>query len=106
MLLKARKIVDMLAITEMTHRPSLATVQPLIVSDKNFDEALQATSLFFKLACRIVLRMRYGSVIFQLPDGRRLKFTGDVEPHQSGVIIIRNFNFAPACHFQRRYWFF
>ncbi len=50
--------------------------------------------IFFRLACNMASRIRYGSLTFILPDGRRLKFDGAEDVGAAGVIIVRDYAFA------------
>ncbi|MEL7490007.1 MAG: cyclopropane-fatty-acyl-phospholipid synthase family protein [Pseudomonadota bacterium] len=90
----------------MNEQNSPTEVAPLVVTSQNFDQALQATSIFFKLACRIVLRMKYGSVIFHLPDGRILKFEGETETDETSILLVCNFDFARRVFFKGDIGFF
>ncbi|MEQ1928933.1 MAG: cyclopropane-fatty-acyl-phospholipid synthase family protein [Parvularculaceae bacterium] len=55
---------------------------------------LDGTPLFFRLACGIASRIHYGSLSFDLPDGRRLTFEGKQETQAHGLIEVRDFRFA------------
>lgn len=60
----------------------------------NRDQHFAGTPLFFRLAANMAARLRYGALIFLMPDGRRLKFSGQLEPEEVGVIDVRDFAFA------------
>ncbi len=49
---------------------------------------------FFQQVLKIAARIRYGSLIFELPGGRTLTFRGKEEQDAVGVIIVRDFAFA------------
>lgn len=51
-------------------------------------------SIFFRLACDMAARLRYGTLHFRLPDGRTLTFAGAEEREAEGTIIIRDYAFA------------
>lgn len=67
---------------------------PLVVTPANRDNALAGLPVFFRLACNLAGRIRYGCLHFDLPDGRRLTFRGAEEAESEGVIIVRDFAFA------------
>ncbi|OFW99041.1 MAG: cyclopropane-fatty-acyl-phospholipid synthase [Alphaproteobacteria bacterium RIFCSPHIGHO2_12_FULL_63_12] len=50
--------------------------------------------VFFRIACNMAARLRYGSLRFILPDGRDLVFTGAEETDSQGIILVRDFAFA------------
>ncbi len=64
------------------------------VTPANRDQFLAGTPLFFRLAANMASRLRYGALIFLTPDGRKLKFSGQFERDQIGVIDVRDFKFA------------
>jgi cyclopropane-fatty-acyl-phospholipid synthase len=55
---------------------------------------LSGLPVFFRLACNMASRIRYGSLRFILPDGRELLFAGAEETQSEGVILVRDFAFA------------
>ncbi len=55
---------------------------------------LSGLPVFFRLACNMAARIRYGSLRFILPDGRELSFAGAEEAQAEGVVIVRDFAFA------------
>lgn len=55
---------------------------------------LDGLPFFFRQACRLAARMHYGSLSFQLPDGRRLIFSGVEETDATALIIVNDFAFA------------
>ncbi|MFN3960596.1 MAG: class I SAM-dependent methyltransferase [Parvularculaceae bacterium] len=73
---------------------SLAAAGAIEVTPADRDRILAGAPLFFRLAANMASRIRYGSLIFLLPDGRKLKFTGQFEQDQIGVIEVRDFRFA------------
>ncbi|MFQ5562851.1 MAG: class I SAM-dependent methyltransferase [Parvularculaceae bacterium] len=66
----------------------------LVVTPENRDRTLAGLPLFFRLACNLAGRIRFGAITFFLPDGRGLKFEGAEEKESEGVIIVRDFAFA------------
>jgi cyclopropane-fatty-acyl-phospholipid synthase len=66
----------------------------VIVSSENRDQALTGAPLFFRLACNLAARIKFGTLTFVLPDGRVLKFSGEEETSSEGVIIVRDYAFA------------
>ena len=64
------------------------------VTPANREQLLAGTPFFFRLAANMASRLRYGALIFRLPDGRRLKFAGALEQDQVGVIDVRDYAFA------------
>ncbi|NWG72228.1 MAG: class I SAM-dependent methyltransferase [Parvularculaceae bacterium] len=55
---------------------------------------LERAPLFFRIACAIASKLRYGALSFHLPDGRTLNFSGKEETDAHGSIIVRDFRFA------------
>lgn len=55
---------------------------------------LSGLPFFFRQACRLALRLQYGTLEFRLPDGRKLVFRGREETEARAVIIVRDFSFA------------
>jgi len=55
---------------------------------------LAGLPFFFKQACRLSARIHYGSMTFELPDGRRLTFRGKEECETEGLIIVKDYRFA------------
>ena len=49
---------------------------------------------FFRQACWLAARIKYGVLTFQLPDGRRLTFSGDEETETRALIIVKDYAFA------------
>ena len=73
---------------------SLAAAGAIDVTPANRDRILAGQPLFFRLAANMASRLRYGGLIFLLPDGRKLKFSGQLETDQVGIIDVRDFRFA------------
>lgn len=73
---------------------SLAAAGAIDVTPANRDRILAGQPLFFRLAANMASRLRYGGLVFLLPDGRKLKFTGQFEQDQIGVIEVRDYGFA------------
>lgn len=64
------------------------------VTPANRDQLLAGTPLFFRLAANMASRLRYGALVFLMPDGRKLKFSGQLEQDQIGIIDVRDYSFA------------
>jgi cyclopropane-fatty-acyl-phospholipid synthase len=76
-------------------KPMTATPTDAIeVTAANRDQLLAGTPLFFRLAANMAARIRYGALVFLMPDGRKLKFSGQLEQHQVGVVEVKDFRFA------------
>ena len=73
---------------------TLLATPPTVVTPDNRDSALAGLPCFFRLACNLASRLRFGTLHFDLPDGRRLTFRGAEEFESEGVIIVRDFAFA------------
>jgi cyclopropane-fatty-acyl-phospholipid synthase len=73
---------------------TLASAGAIDVTPENRDRLLAGSPFFFRLAANMASRLRYGGLIFLLPDGRKLKFTGQLEQDQIGVIEVRDYGFA------------
>ena len=56
--------------------------------------ALEGLPFFFRQACRLASRIHYGTLTFELPDGRKIIFQGKEEREAQALIVVRNFNFA------------
>ncbi|MEQ8936781.1 MAG: hypothetical protein RIE56_13410, partial [Amphiplicatus sp.] len=76
----------------MTEAP--VPLNAVIVTAQNRDLLLANEPLFFRLIGKLTSKIKYGAVVFVLPDGRALKFVGDEEPHSVGVIIVKDYAFA------------
>ena len=62
--------------------------QPLTLHDAD------GLPFFFRQACKVANRIKYGQLTFVLPDGRRLVFSGDEEPSSKATIVVRDYRFA------------
>ncbi|MHA7872921.1 MAG: class I SAM-dependent methyltransferase [Hyphococcus sp.] len=49
---------------------------------------------FFRQVCNYASKIRYGTLVFLMPDGRRLEFKGQEETESSATIIVRDPAFA------------
>lgn len=67
---------------------------PLKTAGQAGQQNLSGLPVFFRIACNMASRIRYGSLRFVLPDGRELKFAGAEEPWSEGVILVRDLAFA------------
>jgi len=77
-----------------------------IITATNFDDKLRGLPFFFKLLCRVALKLQIGSMTFVLPDGRRLNFCGIDELENAGVIVVHNFDVAHRVIFNGDIGFF
>lgn len=68
--------------------------RPVAATPEDQEKVLSGLPLFFRLACKIASRIRYGALRFILPDGRELFFQGAEERDAEGVILIRRYRFA------------
>ncbi|HXI86160.1 MAG TPA: cyclopropane-fatty-acyl-phospholipid synthase family protein [Parvularculaceae bacterium] len=66
----------------------------VIVTPENRDLLLSGAPLFFRLVCNLTSRIKYGAIVFVLPDGRALKFVGSREQSSVGVIVVKDYAFA------------
>jgi cyclopropane-fatty-acyl-phospholipid synthase len=66
----------------------------VLVTRENRERLLAGLPLFFRLVCELAQRIKYGALTFVLPDGRALKFVGELEPESEGVIFVRDYAFA------------
>lgn len=64
------------------------------VTPETRDQLLGGLPLFFRFAANMASRIRYGVLVFLLPDGRKLKFSGQLDRDQIGVIEVRDYRFA------------
>ncbi|MEE2691749.1 MAG: cyclopropane-fatty-acyl-phospholipid synthase family protein [Pseudomonadota bacterium] len=76
--------------TETTHVPTNA----VIVTADNRDRLLAKEPVFFRLACNLAAKIKYGALVFVLPDGKALKFVGEEETGSVGVILVKDYAFA------------
>ncbi|MEM8936478.1 MAG: cyclopropane-fatty-acyl-phospholipid synthase family protein [Pseudomonadota bacterium] len=67
------------------------TMEYIVNEDRS---VLTGLPFFFAQACKVAMRLRYGVLSVDLPDGRRLTFRGDEEHDAHGVIIVRDYAFA------------
>ena len=66
----------------------------IVVTAQNKDQALRGLPFFFNLVAAIALKIRTGSLVFILPDGRSFRFEGCEDPEETATIIVRQFDFA------------
>lgn len=66
----------------------------VVVTSDNRDQLLAGAPMFFRLACNLTSRIKYGALTYVLPDGRALKFLGEAEQSSEGVIIVKDYAFA------------
>lgn len=71
-----------------------SAISAQLVTAQNKSELLSGTPAFFKLICNLLLRLEFGNVILNLPDGRSLRFSGAREIDAVGIVNIRDFTFA------------
>ena len=71
----------------MTHMTTQENTSPTLAD-------LDGLPFFFRQACRVAAKIKYGELTFSLPDGRRLVFAGAEEPEAKALIVVRDFNFA------------
>lgn len=57
-------------------------------------QRLDRLPLSFHIACGIASKIHYGTLSFHLPDGRILKYSGEEETSEHGVILVRDLSFA------------
>lgn len=55
---------------------------------------LNGLPFFFRQVLKIASHIQYGTLIFELPDGRRLTLAGKSETDSRGVILVRRYRFA------------
>lgn len=55
---------------------------------------LDGLPFFFRQACRLAAKIKYGELTFLLPDGRRLIFSGAEQTDANALIVVRDFAFA------------
>lgn len=77
----------------------METMPPLqkdavVVTAANRHEALAGTPFFFQLAANLCSRIRYGALVFILPDRPALKFVGAEETDATGIIVVKDYAFA------------
>lgn len=66
----------------------------IIVTPLNRTRVLSGLPFFFRMACGVAARIRYGSLSLVLPDGRTLIFPGKEDLDAHGVIIVKEYAFA------------
>lgn len=64
------------------------------VSKRPQSQDLTGLPFFFRQACKLASRIQYGTLVFELPDGRTLVFEGEEERDAKGVIIVKDYGFA------------
>jgi cyclopropane-fatty-acyl-phospholipid synthase len=67
---------------------------PRDVGDASRDRIAATLPFFMRLACNMAARIRFGSLRFILPDGRRLDYSGAEEPSAEGVLVVNDYAFA------------
>lgn len=73
---------------------SPAISHAVIVTSENRDKELRGAPFFFRLACNLASRIKFGTLVFVTPDGRALRFEGKEEKSSEGVIIVKDYAFA------------
>ena len=71
-----------------------AIKRAVIVTSENRRDELRGAPFFFRLACNLASRIRFGSLVFVTPDGRALRFEGKAETSSEGVIIVKDYAFS------------
>jgi cyclopropane-fatty-acyl-phospholipid synthase len=66
--------------------------EPIVLTKDNFRTELKGTPRLAKMAAGLALKIRYGSLEVQFPDGRRFHIKGQ-EPGPHGVLKIHNWAF-------------
>lgn len=79
--------------TVMTASTRIRTAAQIVTAE-NRQSIHAGTPVFFRLATAMAEKVRIGSLIFQLPDGRRLAFVGAESPEPEALIIIKKWSFA------------
>ena len=64
------------------------------VTPANKGRLLAGAPFHFRLASNIAERLHYGALVFVLPDGRALRFSGAEATGALGVIEVKDYNFA------------
>ncbi len=72
-----------------------AASRAVLVTPANRSRELRGAPFFFRLACNLASRIKYGSLVFVPPNGRALRFDGKEESSSEGVIIVNDYAFAP-----------
>ncbi len=70
------------------------SVNATTITPENRRALLADTPFFFRLVGSIFQQVRVGTLIFQLPDGRNLKFVGEEETDCIGVIRVHDYAIA------------
>ncbi|MEL7028273.1 MAG: cyclopropane-fatty-acyl-phospholipid synthase family protein, partial [Pseudomonadota bacterium] len=52
-----------------------------------------------RLALKVAARIKWGTMLVETPDGRVFRFEGQERPEEVGVIIIKDYRFAPRLMF-------
>lgn len=67
--------------------------EPIVLTKENFRAELKGAPRLAKMAAGLALKIRYGSLEVQFPDGRRFHIKGQEDgPH--GVLKIHNWAFS------------
>lgn len=66
----------------------------VIVTPDNREQLLAGAPMSFRFVCNLASRIKFGSLVFVLPDGRAIKYVGSEETSSQGVIIVKDYSFA------------
>lgn len=66
---------------------------PIPVTPLTRDEALGGLPPVFRLVCAMLEKLHYGGLVFRLPDGRAIRFSGKEETGEIGEIEVKDFAF-------------
>ncbi|GJL96065.1 MAG: cyclopropane-fatty-acyl-phospholipid synthase [Hyphococcus sp.] len=64
------------------------------IAQTDTNQLTSGLPFFFRQVCKHIANLRYGAVVFILPDGRHLEFRGSEEQEAKAIIQIRNYAFA------------
>lgn len=64
------------------------------ITPQNDQAIIDQTPFFFRLVCSVAEKIKYGAIIFHLPNGQILPFKGADGPEEEAHIAVKNFDFA------------
>lgn len=64
------------------------------ITANDIHEQTEGLPFFFRQVLKIASHIQYGTLVFELPNGKRVTLAGKAETEATGVILVRRYRFA------------
>ncbi|MEO1137395.1 MAG: cyclopropane-fatty-acyl-phospholipid synthase family protein [Pseudomonadota bacterium] len=64
------------------------------ITANDIHEQIEGLPFFFRQVLKIASHIQYGTLVFELPNGKRVTLAGKSETEAKGVILVRRYRFA------------